>query len=146
MLVAVAIAAVAIVMQTRGGESRSIPWSDLTRELDPTRWPRQTISVIRSQEKLEALLRSAALQPAPRAPDVDFSRRTAVLIAVGPRSSTGYRLRIRRVVERKGRIEVFARETTPGPGRRVRAVLTFPYRLITVPAGRTVRVHIEGCP
>ena len=79
---------------------------------------------------------------APGAPPVDFAHRKAVLIAAGPRSSTGYVLDIERVVEERSRVVVVAREHTPSLDDPVQARVTYPYRLITIP--RTSKpTHLE---
>jgi hypothetical protein len=66
-------------------------------------------------------------------PRIDFSRREVILIAAGPRSSTGYELRILGVRENGDRIVVTVRERTPTLGERVLARVTYPFRLISVP-------------
>lgn len=69
------------------------------------------------------------------------------LLAVGPRSSTGYELRVVRVTEQEDRVTVVVRERTPGLEDRVQARLTFPYRLIAVPAGeKPVFFSLQGRP
>jgi hypothetical protein len=67
---------------------------------------------------------------APSPPTLDWSRNQVVVIALGPRSSTGYSLRIRRVVERRRGIYVYAREQTPSLGDPVTARVTYPYRVL----------------
>jgi PrcB C-terminal len=70
-----------------------------------------------------------------------------VLIALGPRSSTGYDLRIVRVVERRRSIVVVARERTPALGERVEPRITYPYRLIGFRStDKPVQVELEGRP
>lgn len=67
---------------------------------------------------------------APAVPPIDFTRDEAVLIATGPRSSTGYALRVLRVKEQRDRVVVVVRERAPSLGDRVQARVTYPYRLI----------------
>jgi PrcB C-terminal len=82
-----------------------------------------------------------------RPASADFGRRELVLVAMGPRSSTGYDLRIVRVVERRRSIVVVARERAPALGERVARRLTFPYRLISIPrSDKPVRLKLEGRP
>jgi hypothetical protein len=69
-------------------------------------------------------------------PRIDFSRREAILVAAGPRSSTGYVLRILGVRETSSRIVVTVRERTPSLGQPVTAKVTYPFRLITVPRSK----------
>ena len=137
-----------LVTQVIGkGGSRTVAWTDLTDRLGPVGWPRQTISVIRTRAKLEKILDKATLDDVPEPPPIDFGRRQAILYAVGPRSSTGYRLHVVRVSENGERVLVVLRELTPTLGRPVVARITFPYRLITIPrSGKRVAFRLEGRP
>lgn len=90
---------------------------------------------------LDAVMPGAA--PAP--PPVDFARRKAVLIAAGPRSSTGYVLNVERVVEERSRVVVVAREHAPSLGDPVQPRVTYPYRLITIPrTSKPTHLELEG--
>jgi len=119
-----------------------VPWVDLTAQAGHARWARPTISVAHDRAKLADLFRVATLPPHPTPPPIDFHRRLAVLIAVGPRSSTGYALHVESVSERGDRIDVVVRERTPALGEHVQARLTYPYRLIALPATRK-HVHVR---
>jgi protease stability complex PrcB-like protein len=80
-------------------------------------------------------------------PRIDFTRREAILIAAGPRSSTGYQLRILSVHESGNRIVVRMRERTPSLGDPVAARVTYPFRLLTVPrSGKSLRLKWLGRP
>jgi hypothetical protein len=82
---------------------------------------------------------------APDAPPIDFAHRKAVLIAAGPRSSTGYVLRVVRVVGERSRVVVVVRERTPSLRDRVVAKVTYPYRLITIPrTSKPTHLELEG--
>lgn len=71
--------------------------------------------------------------------------RMAVVISPGPRSSTGYRVRVLEVIEERSRIVVRVREETPTLRTRVRPVVTYPYRVILIPAlHKGVLVRWEG--
>ena len=68
-----------------------------------------------------------------------------VVIALGPRSSTGYSLRILSVVERRRGIYVDAREKTPSLGASVTARVTYVYRLLSMPGkAKPVYVKLQG--
>jgi hypothetical protein len=111
----------------------------------PARWARPTISVIRNASKLEKLFLVATFPPHPRPPRLDFGRREAILVTVGPRSSTAYVLRVESVTEHGGTIDVVVRERTPTLGERVMPHLTYPFRLITLPkSGKHVHVRYAG--
>jgi hypothetical protein len=84
---------------------------------------------------------------APTVPRIDFAHREAILIATGPRSSTGYALRIVKVRETSDRIAVTVHERAPSLGERVVARVTYPFRLITIPrSSKKLLLHIEGRP
>ena len=71
--------------------------------------------------------------------------RMAVVISPGPRSSTGYDVAVLSVIEERSRIVVRVREETPGLHDRVRPVVTYPYRVILIPAlHKGVLVRWEG--
>ena len=128
-------------------DRHAVAWRDLTAELGAVSFPRQVTRVIRSQEQLVSVLEEQMPGNAPVPPPIDFSRREALLAAVGPRSSTGYDLRVVSVTEQRDRIVVRLRERTPGLRDRVAARLTFPYRLITIPASsKPVRFRLEDRP
>jgi hypothetical protein len=103
------------------------------------------VVVIHSRRTLVKVLRQAMPGRGPAAPTVDWPRQEVVMIAVGPRSSTGYSVHVQRVVERRRNITVYARERTPSLGESVRAEVTYPYRVIAI--GRShkpVYVKLEG--
>ncbi|MDX6402027.1 MAG: PrcB C-terminal, partial [Gaiellaceae bacterium] len=87
-------------------------------------------------------------------PPIDFTRREAYLVAAGPRSSTGYDLRIVSVRDTGGHIVVTVHERTPGLGDRtpglgdpVRARVTYPFRLIALRASdEPVKLKWPGRP
>ncbi len=80
-------------------------------------------------------------------PPIDFTHREAYLVAVGPRSSTGYELDILRVTDTGSRIVVTVHERTPSLGDPVRVRVTYPYRLITLPrSDKPVRLKWPGRP
>ena len=129
------------------GSARLLAWRDLTPELGRVEFPRKSLRVFHDRAALEEYLRAVMPGRGPQAPRLDFSRREALLIAAGPRSSTGYELEILRVTERRKDIRVLARETTPSLGQRVVPRLTSPYRLITIPVtAKRVYVSWQGRP
>jgi hypothetical protein len=122
------------------GEGRSIVWSDLSADVGPLTITRETKRVFRERKQLaEYLTASGGDTPA-----VDFARRQLLLVAPGPRSSTGYSLEVTGVRERDETLTVTVRERTPGLGERVEPRVTFPYRLLSLPAGRDVYVDWRG--
>jgi protease stability complex PrcB-like protein len=82
-----------------------------------------------------------------RLPAIDFTRQQAYLVAAGPRSSTGYELRVVRVRDEGGRIVVTVRERTPRLGDPVRAGVTYPFRLLALPrSSKPVKLKWLGRP
>jgi PrcB C-terminal len=120
-------------------KSRPVGWSDLSAEVGPVRTVDSMRRLFRTRAQLVRFLGRG--EPVPR---VDFSRRQLLLVAPGPRSSTGYSLEVLSVSERGGRITVKVRERTPKLGDRVDARVTYPFRLLSLPAGRDVYVDWAG--
>jgi hypothetical protein len=72
---------------------------------------------------------------------------SAVLIASGPRSSTGYGIDVVSALHERDRILLTVRERTPTLAHPGRARVTYPYRLLVFPKfDQGVRVHVEGRP
>jgi PrcB C-terminal len=118
----VVAAGFARAIYTRTGEEQAVGWRDISATLDAPRFSKRRVSVERNHEE-------------------------RVLIALGPRSSTGYDLRIVRVVERKRSILVIARERTPSLGEQIEPRLTYPFRLIEFRrSDKPVHVELEGRP
>jgi hypothetical protein len=71
--------------------------------------------------------------------------RMTVIVSPGPRSSTGYGVRVLSVTEERRRILVRVREIAPRLGQKVRPVVTYPYVYIVIPLSRKrVQVSWEG--
>jgi PrcB C-terminal len=80
-------------------------------------------------------------------PPVDWSRSEAILVAAGPRSSTGYTLRVVSLLARGGRLALTVKEDTPSLGEPVTARVTYPFVLITTPrTPKTLLLHFRGRP
>jgi PrcB C-terminal len=122
------------------GEPRAVVWQDLSGRVGPLTITRETKRVFRDAETLDDYVAAAG----GRAPDVDFDQHQVLLVSPGPRSSTGYTLEIVRVEERGGQVTVTVRERAPGLNDQVQPRVTFPYQLVTLPAGRDVYVNWPG--
>jgi PrcB C-terminal len=144
VLAAIVGAGVAIA-ETKGGFTRHpVAWTELSHRVGPARWARPTISVVHDSEKLRKLFEVALLPPRPKSPRIDFADHDAVVITVGPRSSTGYSLRVVRVT-RSGNLDILVRERTPRLGEKVTPAITYPYLLLVVPKlDKHVSVHYAG--
>jgi PrcB C-terminal len=95
----------------------------------------------RDRAELERFL--AALQGRPvQAPRIDFNRNLALLVASGPRSSSGYAVTVVGANEQRGRVVVEVRERTPSLSAGARAGVTYPYAFVTI--ARTDKpVHVD---
>lgn len=147
LAVVLAIAGGVIWTQVIEGGSKQLAWDDETAAIPGVLWPK---SVTRSFWKRRQVVRYLARtfpQGPPKVPPFDFARRRLILVAAGPRSSSGYGVEIVRITERRSTIDVLAREVTPSPGDRTSARLTSPYRLIAIPAtSKRVYVQWQGRP
>jgi PrcB C-terminal len=138
----VLVGIVVLVSKVGGGEgSTPVRWHDLSARVGPLRLTRSERRLFREQEQLDRYLRRVG---GDRTPTVEFSRRQLLLISPGPRSSTGYSLEILRVSESGGKITVRVRERTPTLTDRVEPHVTYPYRLLSLPAGNDVYVDWIG--
>jgi hypothetical protein len=133
------------VIQAEG--SGRITWQDVTPHLGTVLWPQSVTRSFWKQGQLTRYLARTFPRRTPAVPRFDFGRDKLILVAAGPRSSTGYGVEIVRVTGLRSTVRVLARETTPPLGQRVAARLTSPYRLITIPAtSKRVYVQWRGRP
>jgi PrcB C-terminal len=124
-----------------------VAYQDVSGQLHPAEFTRQIRQIFRSRRDLLDYLQRAMPGQRINLPRIDFSRREAILVAAGPRSSTGYRLRLLSVYERGNRIVVRIRERTPSLGERVTAKVTYPFLLLTVPrSDKSLRLKWLGRP
>jgi PrcB C-terminal len=124
---------------------RRLPWQDLTGRVGALRFAHGTTRQLPGPKTFALYLREHGFRGRP--PAIDFDRRDVVVLAVGPRSTTGYTLEVVSLVERRRRVEVTLRERTPALGDPVRVRTTYPFRLITFPkTGKSAFLHIEGRP
>ena len=122
------------------GEGRSVAWSDLSTGVGPLTITRETRRVFRERKPFAEYLAGTGGRP----PAVDFEVRQLLLVSPGPRSSTGYSVEVSGVRERGGVLTVTVRERSPELGEQVEPRVTFPYRLLSLPAGRDVYVDWRG--
>ncbi len=129
-------------MYEAGGTKR-LAWRDVTAQVHgQALWPKSVTRSFWRQRQVDRYLARIFPHGRPTFPRVDFTRRRLVLIAAGPRSSTGYRVQILRAAERRGAVRILVREITPTLGQHVVARLTSPFELITIPA-TTKRVYVQ---
>jgi len=127
-----------------GGE-RPVAWRDVTSRFGRVEFTRRVQAVYHSRASFRRLLKATMIGRAPAPPALNWDRDQVVVIALGPRSSTGYSLRILRVVERRRGIYVFAREQTPSLGDPVTARVTYVYRVLAMHGkAKPVYVKLQG--
>jgi hypothetical protein len=127
------------------GDEKPVAWSDVTHRMGAVEFTRRVQGVYHSRAAFERLLDATMPGRAPKPPPHDWAHDQIVVIALGPRSSTGYSLRIQRVVERRRGIYVYAREVAPSLGEPVTARVTYVYRLLSMHgSAKPVYVKLEG--
>jgi hypothetical protein len=129
-----------------GGTSRPIAYKDLTSKVGPLEFTHITVDRSRSRgELLEVLERNNPGRKI-HLPPVDYSREETFIVAAGPRSSTGYALRIVRVQEQGDHVQVVVHEETPSLDDPVQARVTYPFRLLVLPSHKPVQLKWRGRP
>jgi protease stability complex PrcB-like protein len=119
-------------------KDESVAWQDLTSQVGP-------LTIVHSEQRVFRDRASFAKYLAPRpAPAVDVSTRQLLLVSPGPRSSTGYSVDVVSARLHGDEIVVRVRERTPGLEQKVQPRVTYPYRLISLPAGKDVSVDWVG--
>ena len=147
-VLALAIAGWLVYTQVWGtGGEQPYPWTDMTGKMGRIEFTRKVTAVYHARKPFVNLLSATMPGRAPKPPPHNWARDQVVVIALGPRSSTGYALHILRVVERRRGIYVYAREQTPTLGEPVTARVTYPYRLLSMHgSAKPVYVKLEGRP
>ena len=129
------------------GKTEAVPYTDLTPRLGQIDFSRKVTAVYHSRPAFLRLLEATMPGRVPKLPPHNWDRDQVVVIALGPRSSTGYSLKILRVVERRRGIYVHAREVAPSLGEPVQARVTYPYRVLSMHgSAKPVYVKLEGRP
>ena len=129
-----------------GGHTRPLAYSDLTAKIGPLEFTHLTVDVSRSRAELVGVLERNNPGRRIHLPPVDYSRQETFLVAVGPRSSTGYALEVVRVEEKGGHAVVVVHERTPSLGDAVQARVTYPFRLIALDSRKPVHLKWPGRP
>jgi hypothetical protein len=129
-----------------GGKARPVAYEDLTPKVGPLEFTHITVDLSRTRAELLKVLRRNNPGRKLRVPPIDYTRQETFLVAVGPRSSTGYALQIVRVEDQGGHIQVVVHEQAPSLGDRVRARVTYPFRLLALDSQKPVRLRWPGRP
>jgi len=145
-VLAVLIAGRLVYTQVWGmGGEKPVAWTDLTHKMGTIEFTRRAEGVYHSRGAFERLLAATMPGRMPKLPPHDWAHDQIVVIALGPRSSTGYSLQIQRVVERRRGIYIYARERTPSLGESVSARVTYVYRLLSMRgSAKSVYVKLQG--
>ena len=114
----------------RDSDGRPLPYRDATSQLRGLHPAREADRLFVDPKELAYYVRFADPGYARPLPRLDFAHEEAVLVTTGPRSSTGYSVRIVSVAEERGRVVVNLRERTPSLRHPGRARVTYPYRLL----------------
>jgi hypothetical protein len=136
-----------LILAGCGSEPRPVAYTDLTRTVGALEFTRITRDLFRSRRDLVEVLERHNPGRNIRLPAIDFSRQTAYLVAAGPRSSTGYELRVVSVEDEGDHVVVVVHEDTPALGDPVEARVTYPFRLIALPrTDEPVKLKWPGRP
>jgi hypothetical protein len=147
MLSGVAAVSAGAVLGGCGGPGTPVPYRDISAQLRGYQPPRLAREVFKSRTELATYLRHTVPSGNRRLPTVDWAKREAILVASGPRSSTGYSLHVASLYARGGRLVLTVKERTPSLGEPVAAKVTYPYVLITVPrTSKSLLLHFRGRP
>jgi hypothetical protein len=105
-----------------------------------------TVDVSHSRNELREVLQRNNPGVKLRVPAVDYTKQETFLVAAGPRSSTGYALRVVRVYEHGDHVQVVVRERAPSLGDPGHARVTYPFRLLALPSHKPVHLKWLGRP
>ena len=129
-----------------GGKARPVAYEDLTGKVGALEFTHVTVDRSQTREELLVVLRRNNPGRRVQLPPIDYPRQETFVVAAGPRSSTGYALRIVRVEDSGGHIDVVVREKTPSLGDPVRARVTYPFRLLALDSDKPVHLRWLGRP
>ena len=129
-----------------GSKTRPVAYQDLTAKVGALEFTHLTVDRSRTREELLGVLRRNNPGRRVQLPPIDYPRQETFVVAVGPRSSTGYALRIVRVEDSGSHIDVVVREQTPSLGDPVRARVTYPFRLLALDSDKPVHLKWLGRP
>jgi len=129
-----------------GAAKHQLAYEDLTAKVGGLEFTRITVDTAQSAKELRETLARNNPGVAIRLPPVDFGTHETFLVAAGPRSSTGYALRVVRVYEHGDHVQVVVRERTPALGNPVSARVTYPFRLIALASHKPVHLKWLGRP
>jgi hypothetical protein len=129
---AVTLLAVAVACHSTGSHASDDSFHLLLRGYESGLKP-GVIRVARTEAEWLELWKehTSSMLPRPDAPSIDWKHDMVVCVAIGPRPTAGYGVRITNVVGENGRIVVEAEESRPLPGAIVPQVVSHPYCIAT---------------
>jgi hypothetical protein len=143
----VCVTSLLIVAGCGSASPRPVSYEDVTRELGPLQFTRIFRGEYQSPAPLLKLLRQMNPGRDIHLPAIDWARKEVFLVAAGPRSSTGYVLRVEAVRDVGSHIDVVVHEQTPTLEDPVSARVTYPFRLIVLPrSDKAVKLKWPGRP
>lgn len=117
------------------GPAEPVAYTDLTKQAGPLEFTHITVKLFDNRRDLVEVLERNNPGRKLHLPPIDFARRRVFLVAAGPRSSSGYELRVIRVRDEGRQIIVSVKEDTPSLGEPVQTRITYPFRLLALPRG-----------
>jgi hypothetical protein len=129
-----------------GAAKLPLAYEDLTGKVGGLEFTHITVDTSHSREELLEVLQRNNPGLKIKLPPIDYVRQETFVVAAGPRSSTGYSLRVVRVYEHDGHIQVVVREQAPTLGDPVHARVTYPFRLLALPSHKPVHLKWLGRP
>jgi len=129
-----------------GAAKRPLQYEDLTAKVGGLEFTHITVDVSHSRDELLGVLQRNNPGVKINVPPVDYSRQETFVVAAGPRSSTGYALRVVSVYEHGDHVQVVVRERAPTLGDPVSARVTYPFRLLALPSHKPVHLKWLGRP
>jgi hypothetical protein len=129
-----------------GDAKKPLAYDDLTAKVGGLEFTHITVDTSRSRQELLEVLHRNNPGLNIKLPPIDYAKQETFVVAAGPRSSTGYSLRVVRVYEHGGHVQVVVRERTPTLGDPVRARVTYPFRLLALPSHKPVHLKWLGRP
>ena len=116
--------------------------------MGPVLWPKSVTRSFWKRRQVTRYLTRTFPEGAPKVPAFDFTHRRLVLVAGGPRSSTGYGVRIVRITEKRSTIGACLPGDHARGGRRRRAAghLAVPADHDPGYADKRVNVQWQGRP
>jgi PrcB C-terminal len=129
-----------------GGVTRPVAYTDLTSKVGALEFTHITVDVSHTRAELLGVLERNNPGRKIQLPPIDYSRQETFIVAAGPRSSTGYALRILKVEQKGGHVVVTVHERTPSLGEPVQARVTYPFLLLALDSDKPVHLKWPGRP